>query len=172
MQSADKLTLEPAKQVYSTSKMLMRWFCASEFYAKSALSDHARSPTASEPPTDRLWALSQTLLALFLPTCPQPLSLEAALHLLYAGSGPFISLCLWFPSVVVALAAALPATEDLCWPTASDFATATWLNVSCNTMVIITETGTGLKPDQGHVCLIYTNLNPTTMLIPIQNEGE
>lgn len=171
MQRADKLTLEPAKQVYSTSKMLMRWLCASELYAKSVLSDHARSPTASEPPTDRLWAFSQPLLALFLPTCSQSLSLEAALHLLYAGTGPFISLCLWFPSLVMVLAVDLPCIADLCWPTASDFATATWLNISYNTVVIITETGLGFMPDQRHVCLIYTNPNPTIMLIPIQNEG-
>lgn len=94
MQSADKLTLEPVKQVYSTSKMLMRWLCARELYAKSGLSDHARSPTVSEPPTDRLRAFSQPLLALFLPTCPQSLSLEAALYLLCRHRAPYFSLSL------------------------------------------------------------------------------
>lgn len=83
----------------------------------------------------------------------------------YAGTGPFISLCLWFLSIVMALAVNLRCIADLCWPTASDFVTATWLNVSYNTVVIITETGTGFEPDQCHVCLIYTNSNPTTMLI-------
>lgn len=70
----------------------------------------------------------------------------------------------------MALAVDLPCTADLCWPTASDFATATSPNVSY-TVVIITETGTGFKPDLDHVCLICTNPNPTVLLIPIQNEG-